>query len=436
METNPAESALRAWFKTFHRYQGRWIAEPSPVAVMVKARQVGISHASAASAVKDALIDGSTNIILSASQSLSSEVLAKARAHSRVLVRFGYEKARVVESNSTRISFENGGRVIALPASPRTARSFTGNVYFDEFAYHDDPQAIWDAAAAMATRQLDGGRRRKIRVISTPNGAQGLFYDWAHNVPQGWALHKVTVDDAIRDGMCIDLAVLHELAGGDDRVFAQWYRCSFLDGDLQFIPTEMADRCFDWDGKLPKLSDCDIFAGLDVARTADLTALAIVAVHGERAHLVTTLTCRRKDFRAQRRMIDEAREMFRWTSLHVDQSGIGRNLAEELVEDYGDDEVVTVDFTNAAKADLATRSLRWLRDDRIRLPRDAEGRALRDEMIAVRRTVTTSGNICYDVARTNKGHGDRWWALCLALKGAGEPQHASEVGSVPLLAVA
>lgn len=411
------------------------MAETAPIALMCKARQIGLSHTEAAVAIKDALVEGSTNIILSASKDLSGEVLEKAKAHARILYRLGFDGARPVESNKAHLRFGNGGRVIALPANPRTARSFTGNVHFDEAAYHTDFQAIWDAAAAMSTR-LSAGARRRIRVVSTPNGAQGLFYDWVSNPPKGWATQLVTIDDAIADGMHVDVAQLWELAGHDERVFAQWYRCSFLDAQLQFIPTAMADRALKWEGKLPRIIGADLFAGLDVGRTQDLTALTVVAVVDEVAWVVAVMTCRRTDFRTQRKLIADAHEMFEWQTLHVDQTGLGRGMAEELVEEYGEDEVIPVDFTNGMKAELATRALRWLRDDRVRLPRDREGQALRDEMISVRREITPAGNVCYETPRTGKGHGDRWWSLCLALKGAGEPQMQSGVGSAPLLAVA
>jgi phage FluMu gp28-like protein len=409
------------------------MGETSLIAACIKARQIGFSHATAGDAVKEALTQHSTNIILSASQELSDEVLLKAKGHARVLAKLGYPDATPSAESSTRIVFPNGGRVIALPANPRTARSFTGNVYFDEAAYHNDFQAIWDAAGAMAIR-----RNFKIRVISTPNGATGLFHDWATNPPKGWAVHEVTVDQAINEGMRVKIERLWELAGGDERIFAQWFRCQFLDGNLQYVPTAMADRALNWPGETPAnlLAHGEIHAGLDVGRENDLTVLAVVVKLGRWAYVLPPITCKRTKFRAQRDMIRTAREAFGWDTLHVDATGLGMDMAEELVTQYGEDEVIPLQFTNPAKEDLATRAMRWFRDDRVRFPRGSEGKQLHRETCAVRRKVTESGNIVYEVPRTRDGHGDRWWSLCLALKGAGEPQSPRGMGQEPLLMVA
>jgi phage FluMu gp28-like protein len=406
--------------------------EPAQIALMNKARQIGLSHAEAGRSVKDALIEGSANIILSASQELSAEVLMKAKAHARVLDRLGFKGAKVVESNATRIGFANGGRVIALPANPRTARSFTGNVTFDEAAYHQDFKAIWDAAAAMSTR-ASSARKMKIRVVSTPNGAQGQFYDWAQNPPKGWAVHTVTIEDALRQGMPVDLNHLWEISGHDERVYSQWFRCAFLDASMQYVPTAMADRALNWSGSQPDWRGADIFAGLDVGRINDLTALSVIAVVDEVAYVVAILTCQRTAFKDQKRMIDDAYKTFQWHNLHVDQTGLGAGLAEELVDEYGEDEVIPISFTVNSKDDLATRAMRWFRDDKIRFPKNKEGKALRDETIAIKRVVKPSGTVCFDAPQSEQGHGDRWWATCLALKGAGEPQNPMSMGQVPLL---
>jgi hypothetical protein len=216
--------ALGLWLRSFLPYQQRWIAETATIALCEKSRQIGFSHTNAGAAVFQALLTGSTEIILSASQDLSNEVLDKAKAHARTLARFGLAAARDTDTDSSRIiAWPHGGRVIALPANPKTARSYTGNVWLDEFAYHDDPEKIWDAAAAVAIR----GNRR-VRIVSTANGAGGLFYNWATHPPAGWSKHRVTVHDAIREGCAVSLAKCLQLAGGSARRFAQWFECSYL----------------------------------------------------------------------------------------------------------------------------------------------------------------------------------------------------------------
>jgi phage FluMu gp28-like protein len=431
--TLTARQKVDLWLRrNFVAYQLRWILDTSLFMLALKARQIGFSDATAGRAVYRGFVKRRPQLVLSASQELADEVLDKARTHCRVLAASGVRGASdFAVDNATELAWRGGGRIVALPANPRTARSFSGDVHLDEFAYHADPEAIRDGAFAMASRG-----NYAISVLSTPNGAQGLFYDWATTPPDGWNLHRVDVDAAVADGFPVDKDKLWKLCGGDERVYAQLYRCAFLDASMQYIPTAFADRARDWIGKLPAIQGADIFAGLDVGRTQDLTALTVVAVVRDVAYVLAVVTCQRSDFRAQQRMVAAARSAFRWQTLHVDQTGIGRGLAEDLIEQWGEEEVIAIDFTHSAKADLATRALRWFRDDRVRFPRGDEGKKLHAETIAVRREVTKAGNVTYEVPRSSQGHGDRWWSLCLALKGAGDPVGPSGMGQSPLLTVA
>jgi phage FluMu gp28-like protein len=432
--TLPADlpPAFVEWLRgCFLPYQLRWIVDGTDFGLALKGRQLGYTDATAARCLVRAYLLRRPQIVLSAAQRNADELLEAVRKHAEFIAAIGMpEVGQLWPDKASEVGWRRRGSVTALASNPRTARSFHGDVYLDEFAYHADPEAIWRASAPMATRG-DWG----LRVISTPAGAQGPFYDLCSDPPDGWSFHRVSLDDAEREGLRVDRSKLLKLVGGDERAFAEAYLLEFLDANLQFIPTAMADRALHWEGSLPDLTGAEIYAGLDVGRTQDLTALLIVAVVGQVAWVLAVLTCKRTAFKAQKRMIRDARATFAWHTLHVDETGLGKQLAEELEEDFGS-EVVRVTFTNDTKADMATRTLRWLRDTRVRFPKGAPGKALHAETIAVRRKITGSGNVVYEVPRTAKGHGDRFWALALALKGAGEPMPPRELGVEPVLAVA
>src|SRR6202044_1601521 len=102
-------------------YQREFMFDKSPIRLDVKARQIGLSHAIAGACAKDARTQHNTNVILSASKALSTEVLDKAKAHLSVLQQLGVRRARHLY-NTSRIKLPNGGRIIARPSNPRTAR--------------------------------------------------------------------------------------------------------------------------------------------------------------------------------------------------------------------------------------------------------------------------------------------------------------------------
>lgn len=423
---------LERWVQWFPAYQRRWIFERARFAVAVKSRQIGFSHATAAAAVFSGLFEKRPQLIISASQPLSDEVLAKAKAHCAVLAELGFSAAtRFVVNNATEIAWASGGRIKALPANPRTARSFSGDVYLDEAAYLLDPEGIRDAVLPMVTR----GNYR-FRAPSTPNGAQGLFYDWVTSPPKDWKVHSVTVEDAIADGFRVDREELfHSVCNSDERLYGQWFGCQFLDADLQYYPTAMVEHARRWVGTVPDISDAEIYAGLDVGREHDLTALTVLAKVNDVLWTLKTITCKRTDFAEQKRLIRDARAIFRWDRLYVDCGGLGTQLAEELVTEFGKSEVKPYTFTNNSKHDLATRGLKWLRDGKVRFQRGEDGEALFQEAVAMRRKITASGAVVFEVPRTRAGHGDRLWSFLLALWGAGEPVAPRGMGQSPLLSV-
>lgn len=422
--------ALELWRETFFPYQLQWITEAARFAGCVKSRQIGFSHCTAGGAVRGALVEGRPQIILSASQDLSDEVLAKARKHAHFLARCGYPGAdRFKTDNATEIAWGNGGRVIALPANPRTARSYTGDVWLDEFAYHVDPKGIRDGAFPIALR---GDWR--VRVFSTPDGAQGLFHDMATRVGDGWAWHEVTLDRALSEGVPIDRAAAYTLAGNDQRLIDSWYGCKFVDGDYQYYPTAWLERARGWSGEIPDLRHATIHAGLDIGRKRDLTVLVIVAVVGSVAYVLAVYEMARTAFKKQRAAIVDARAMFNWDTLHVDETGIGTQLAEELVELWGGEEVFPVQFSAAAKESLITGAFKRLASNTLRLPRDSSGGDLASEGASIRRVITSSNNVSYTAPTIEGSHADRWMALCLALAGADMPTPHRGVSAQPLVA--
>ncbi len=430
MGANPKAEWIQSHFL---EYQQRWIYDPATVALALKSRQIGFSDGTAARCIDRGLYLRRPQIVISASQGLADELLRTIRTHCEILEALGNRAATAYATNNSEcIEWRSGGRVIALSSSKRTGRSFHGDVYFDEFAFHEDPDGLWSAAAPMATRG-----DWQLRVLSTPNGAQGLFYKWAEaEPPAGWSIHRVSVDDAERQGMAVNRAKLLELVGGDERLFGEAYLLQFLDADLQYLPTALLQAALAWDGALPDLGEAVWYAGLDVGRKRDVTALAILAVVKGVAYVVAVFTCPRTRFAEQKQLIREARKMFAWETLHIDETGLGTQLAEELVEEFGPEEAIPVQFTEQSKADLCTRTLRWLKNKRLRLPKDTTGALLVKQGASLRRVVTKANHVTYQFPRTPTGHGDEFTSVMLGLRGAGEPPIVRGLGGHPLLAVA
>lgn len=110
------------------------------------ARQTGKSFTFALRRLLRGLLRKRDQIILSAGERQSREVMEKARQHCVALKVWhewhdrGY--FRGTRFRQLEIRLPGGLRIIGLPANPMTARGFSGDVFLDEFAMHRDDEAI------------------------------------------------------------------------------------------------------------------------------------------------------------------------------------------------------------------------------------------------------------------------------------------------------
>jgi phage FluMu gp28-like protein len=413
--------AFEAWARTFYKFQLEWLFEPEDFALCNKSRQTGFSHTTGGLGSMWGIAFGETTTLVSVGEREAKEVLEKAKNHAAMLRDFGSKWAEVRGKDSAEeVRFSSGGRLIALPQTS-AGRSFSGNVFLDEFAYLARPKEVWDGAAAVT---LHGYR---MRVASTPNGVGNEFHRLATDPVQhsGWAIHEIPIQRAIADGMRVDISRCWKMAKGDRRLYSQLFECKFLDGQLQYIPTDAIEACkrsdlYTYDG--------EYYAGLDIGRTNDLTALVIVRLVGEVAYLVALHTCKRTDQAALDELVQYAFLRYNVAKLAVDATGMGAFPAENMQREYGRTRVLPIQFTKQSKEDLASTMFQFFVSGNVLVPERDESapdfepggaEALTTDVCSVQRIITSAGNIRYDAPHTDDGHADRAWALALALHATG-----------------
>ena len=159
-------------------YQRRWVEDSSRFKLAVKATQIGYSFAASLEAVLDCLERRTLWIVLSRGERQSLEFMQKVLQHVEAMrIAAGSLETSFFENTEVRelaVKFPNGSRIIGLPANPDTARGYTGNMILDEFAFHQQDREIWAAAFGRVSRG-----DLKLRVISTPNGQRGKYYELA-----------------------------------------------------------------------------------------------------------------------------------------------------------------------------------------------------------------------------------------------------------------
>jgi phage FluMu gp28-like protein len=419
-------------------FQTSYIRDPNRLIFCVKGAQIGVSTASAAWAVGECIArENHLVIILSRSEPQAKELARKAK----LLV----DKLKGVEAHLSEgffqntlilehtIKFPNGSRIIALSSNPETARGYTGDVVLDEFAFHPQSADIFKAAY----RQITLGFR--MRIISTPNGQQGKFYEMAQKlgvadgvepkalkearargdyyVKDGWSLHYIDIFHAVQDGFPVDPKELR--AGCDDDTWLQEYNCHFQSTAQQWIPPELMDapnidtlvtQDIGRLGNNPPMHLRNLYAGWDVARHKDLSVVWFNELVGDIA------VCR-GIFEMSKRptpdQIEEARQFLRQQPgddgkleppvvqrMCIDTGSMGLTMYETLLKEFGSGQIEGVTFTLQHKEAMAVESKRRMEERKVRIP---DLPAVRNSFRMVKKVTTATGQ-----ARFDSEHDEKW----------------------------
>lgn len=434
-------------------YQRLCLADPAKFRLMMFARQTGKSHFMA---MDDVILAGETGfpvVELSASMIQTQELILKTAFFAEAFADITGEIQRAVLSGSltdtlyvdedkvkitqTTVTLPGGQRIIGRPANPRTARGFSAHVTLDEFAMHKQSDEIWGACFP----SINSNRGLRIKVASTPMGKKGRFYALWTDQSKRWSRHKITIHDAIAQGLDADPVELRE-GLGDEEKWQQEYLCDFIDEATAFLDYDLIRTC-EHEGlnvvrriKIEKgMSDEDVrakllletlldletlqggelYAGFDVARRGDLSVIwlweKVNGVFWPRL-IMELANC---PFWAQEFFCDQLMQIG-VRRMSIDQTGLGEGIAESLGRRWSVHRAEPVHFGKAmVKQELAEGMRPKFQDRTLRVPIDNK---VRDDFHSITKETTASGNVRYVGERNMNGHADRFWAAALGLQAA------------------
>lgn len=389
------------------------------------ARQTGKSTTFALRRVLRGIRRGRLQVLLSAGERQSRELMAKVAnlcgdlgAACRVReARGGLGSVRKLDA-----ALAGALRLVGLPANPMTARGYSGDLFLDEFSMHRDDKAIW---AALFPSLMRGSG--ELDVASTPRGRKNAFHRLLGNAL--FSHETMSIHEAVGLGLAVDVDSLR--ATMDDPVaFRQEFECEFVDEATAFISDALITRC--QDASLSKRPDearlgtreAAIYAGVDVGRVRDLTVIWIWETTRDGFHLTRgVIELAGAPFATQRAELDGllARPSVRRCA--IDRTGLGAQLAEELAARFGEQRVEPVNFTAETKSEMAGRLRVLAERSMLRIPVDE---AIRRDWHSLERIVTAAGNVRFEADRGRGGHSDRFWAAALGLHAAGKPRGVIE----------
>lgn len=395
-------------------YQRDFVDDSSRFKIGMWSRQTGKSFATGCESVTDCLTrPGQTWVCMSAGERQALEWMIKARQWGEAfqLAVDAYDETRdAAESlmKSAEIRFSNGSRILAIPANPATARGYSANLILDEFAFHEQPGAIWKAIYPSISNPLKG--ELKLRIVSTPNGQGNKFYDlWTKN--STYSKHLVTIYDAVKRGLPVDPAALKE-AIDDEEAWRQEYLCEFIDAAAILLPYEVIALCESTDLSGAQDPEGTVYAGFDVGRKKDLSVYYEINKVGDTQYTRDMVELDRMPYHLQFEFLCNRIPGVR--KIAIDATGKGEMLAEECARRFGA-KVMQCTFTNQLKNELFTRQKRAFEDRTIRIP---PSKVLREDLHAIHRIAGKTGLVRYVAPHTDDGHSDRSTALALALHAA------------------
>lgn len=438
-------------------YQRAWYEDGSRFLAGVWSRQTGKSFATAA-IVAASMIAGSNTMwmIAAPSERQSHEALEKVKQWLRAFECAFAEELEALdgmENKAGAVRLSNGSRCIAVPGKPDTVRGMSANVWLDEFAFFEDPDATWKAILPSITNPLRGGEKRVI-LTSTPNGKAGRgkrFFDICttpqaqpaensnrqssivnRQSPMRWSIHRVPLRDAIEAGLPVDYETLAE-AIGDPLAVRQELDAEFVDTQSQLLPTEIILRAESPEATLHPAAEVfgggrDLRVGVDVGRVSDPTVIWTAERLGDVLYTRELLVLSGMSHADQLSII-RAR-VSACARCCMDYTGMGIGMGDMLAREFGEykpeahkfGRVELCTFSAAFKREIFPKLREAMESLRLRIPADP---ALRTDLSAMQQ-VCSGGQFSYEAPRTKDGHSDRCTAAALCVR-AGEG-----AGHVPL----
>jgi len=439
--TDAQKQQLQTVFQqNLFEYQRQWYSagQNQRIRNILKSRQIGATWYFAREALLDAVETGRNQIFLSASK-------AQAHVFKQYILSFA-QNAAGLELKGDPIVLANGASLYFLGTNSRTAQSYHGNLYFDEYFWVHQFQTLRKVASGMAIH-----KHWRQTYFSTPSAITHEAYPFwsgelfnkgrqkserieceiSHAALKAGKLGKdgqwrqiVTVEDAINGGCTLfDLAQLK-----NEYSALEWdnlLMCGFIDDTLSVFSLQDLQRCLvdswevwkDYQPLSPHpLGNRAVWIGYDPALSGDSAGLIVMAppfISGGPFRLLEKQQFRGLDFAAQAKAIKQLTHKYNVEQIAIDSTGMGQGVYQ-YVRDFFP-AVRAIHYSAESKSRMVLKAYEVIHNGRLQFDRSWSD--LVTALLAIRRTLTGSSQQATFTAgrREDTGHADLAWALLHAL---------------------
>ncbi|HIC8860080.1 TPA: terminase ATPase subunit family protein [Aeromonas hydrophila] len=431
VEPEQQERLIERFELTMFGYQRVWheAGKWHRIRDLLKSRQIGATYYFGFEAFIDALVTGRNQIFLSASK-------AQAHVFKQYIIQFAKDEG--VELKGDPMVLPNGAHLYFLGTNARTAQSYHGNIYMDEYFWIHGFLEFRKVASGMAMH-----KKWRQTYISTPSSLSHPAYafwsganfnrgkakadrveiDLSHaNLASGklcadgqWR-QIVTVEDAVRGGC--DLFDLDQLRGEySEDEYRNLLMCEFMDDTASVFPLATLQRCMVdswelWDDYKPfalrPLGNRSVWIGYDPAKggqgdSAGCAVLAPPAVPGGKFRVLERHRWSGMDFDAQARAIKAMCDRYNVGYIGIDTTGIGEGVYQLVKQFYP--AVTAIQYNPSVKIQMVMKAQDVMNKGR-----------LEQAFMSIRRGVTAGKMPTFETSRSDEtSHADIAWATIQAL---------------------
>ncbi len=423
------------------QYQFASFHDDSQFIMDVWSRQTGKDYTVAGVAARDAITKPLTEwTIAGPSERQSLESLEKVKvwveAFGDVIAdyredRDGHSQALM---KSAIIILPNGSKIRAVPGMPHTVRGLTSSVALTEGDFFEKPKETMRALFGSIANEEKG--RKTVRIITTPNGKDGMTWKEFGKPDSLYTKRLVTIWRAVCLGIKQNPVTLMK-ALDDPEGWAQEFLCEWLDGSNVLLPYELIQSCESIEAsehdtpEALKASPLRKVAGIDFGRVSDPTVMSL-ALNGMGINIVRNIT-KLKGMSTPDQVTTLKPYLDLCDRICVDYTGPGIGFGDELVKLYGEHKPESHQF---GKVELCTFTLPLKRELFPALRVAFEQRNLRvpvsswfREDLHAMAQVITNGQYNYKAPRSDEGHSDGCTSLALMVR-AGSGASTSGARSV------
>jgi phage FluMu gp28-like protein len=418
----------------FWDFQRELIVDPARMILVDWARGNGKSFCIAGKIVLDSFGNEAVGkpsdwLIVSATREQAKEALEKCQDFARAVYAIA-EHLEIIEEEGTTpdgkerytrflLRLGNRTKVMAISASPKAVRGYTSNIWWDEAAFFDDDQEMYESLKHCTRGKL------KMLISSTPwGGADRRFYELLHdetiiNGQPLWSKHICDIYQAVAGGRPYDIEM--ERASSKPDKWAREMELQWIDDATSWFSSVLLDKSEDdrasVDGSGYRGGNA--YLGNDIGLRGDKWVAWILEDQAGEMITVEVVGLDRSNFKDHDAVIDRLFRQYKIRRMCIDQGGMGERSTEHYQQLYGSTRVEGVIFNVNNKGAMAVLTKELMEERRLLLPKNQS--AIRADLRTLKKTVSASGNVRFAAERTAGGHADYYSALSLAANAAITP---------------